>query len=159
MYIAARINDKDLKKMKEVFTALDKDSDGKLSPEEIQEAMKAYTGPGNFKEILEIVDVDQNGFVDYSEWLTAAMDREIYINRDRLADAFAAFDTDKCGKITIDDLKIMVGTEFQEFDETVWKMMIAEADTDGDGAISFEEFIRMMNNIKDGAQFATIKKD
>ncbi len=46
----------------------------------------------------------------------------------------------------------------QELDEKVWNDMIKEADTDGDGEISYDEFIRMMHNLKEGSQiFAKVK--
>ena len=45
----------------------------------------------------------------------------------------------------------MIGSDADEMDEKVWTEMIKEADTDGDGEISYDEFIRMMHNLKDGA--------
>ena len=46
----------------------------------------------------------------------------------------------------------MIGSDAQELDEKVWIEMIKEADTDGDGEISYAEFVKMMHNFKDGAQ-------
>ena len=47
---------------------------------------------------------------------------------------------------------MMIGSDAQELDEKVWIEMIKEADTDGDGEISYAEFVKMMHNFKDGAQ-------
>ena len=46
----------------------------------------------------------------------------------------------------------MIGNDVEEGDEKIWTEMIKEADSDGDGEISYDEFIKMMHNIKDGAQ-------
>ena len=46
----------------------------------------------------------------------------------------------------------MIGTEVEEQDEKIWIEMIKEADIDEDGEISYDEFIKMMYNLKDGAQ-------
>ena len=47
---------------------------------------------------------------------------------------------------------MMIGSDAQELDEKIWIEMIKEADTDGDGEISYGEFVKMMHNLKDGAQ-------
>ena len=47
---------------------------------------------------------------------------------------------------------MMIGNDAEEMDEKIWTEMIKEADVDGDGEISYDEFIKMMHNIKDGAQ-------
>ena len=46
----------------------------------------------------------------------------------------------------------MIGTDAEMQDEKIWIEMIKEADIDGDGEISYDEFIKMMYNLKDGAQ-------
>lgn len=58
---------------------------------------------------------------------------------------------DKSGKISATELKMMIGSDVQKLDEQVWIEMIKEADVDGDGEISYDEFIKMMHNVKDGA--------
>ncbi len=49
---------------------------------------------------------------------------------------------------------MMIGSDVQEVDERVWMELIKEADTDGDGEISYEEFIKMMHHVKDRSQVA-----
>ncbi len=48
---------------------------------------------------------------------------------------------------------MMIGseTDVNEDDERIWTDMIKEADLDGDGEISYDEFIKMMYNLKDGS--------
>lgn len=42
----------------------------------------------------------------------------------------------------------MIGGELDGVDEKIWEQMIREADTNGDGQIDFDEFFKMMYNLK-----------
>ena len=66
MYIATQLSENEVRKLREHFMVMDKDGDGKISLEEIQEALKTHKLTINYKEILESVDTDQSGFVDYT---------------------------------------------------------------------------------------------
>jgi len=66
MYIATQLSKNEVKTLRQLFTAIDKDGDGKLSLEEFQEACKKFTGTINAKDILASIDTDQSGFIDYT---------------------------------------------------------------------------------------------
>ena len=94
-----------------------------------------------------IADVDREGrgvieFQDFLNLMTVKMaERD---PREEILKAFRLFDDDNTGKISLKNLKrgarelgeTMADEELQE--------MIDEADRDGDGEISEEEFIRIM---------------
>ena len=44
----------------------------------------------------------------------------------------------------MDELKLVLGVKKNLVGEAVWKQMMKDVDTDGDGEISFEEFSTMM---------------
>ena len=72
MYIATQLMGKSEKdELKEVFLALDKNGDGKLSREElIQGYIEMHLDPEEAAKqvdsIMSNVDLDQNGYVNYS---------------------------------------------------------------------------------------------
>lgn len=66
MYIATQTTEKEVVELREQFASLDKDNDGKLSREEIEEALKAHKGLAKFAELVEAMDTDKSGFIDYS---------------------------------------------------------------------------------------------
>jgi len=66
MYIATQTSEKEVSALKELFVGCDKDGDGKLSTEDMQEALKAYKGSVNVKDLLEAIDTDKSGFIDYT---------------------------------------------------------------------------------------------
>ena len=50
-------------------------------------------------ELLKGADTDASGSIDYTEFLAATMDAQIYMRDDYLRNAFDMFDKDKSGKI------------------------------------------------------------
>ena len=50
-------------------------------------------------ELLKGADTDRSGFIDYTEFLAATIDAQIYMRDDYLRTAFDMFDKDKSGKI------------------------------------------------------------
>ncbi len=147
-YLATQLSEKEMAPMKKLFLGLDKNGDGKLSLEEVE---KGLAGKSNAKELLEIVqsmDTDASGFVDYNEFLAAAIGEDVYLNKDKLLQAFNMFDKDKSGRIEAKEIKEVIGSELKGVDEEVWLQMIKEADVNGDGQIDFEEFFKMMYAFK-----------
>jgi calcium-dependent protein kinase len=147
-YLATQLSDKEIGPMKKLFSALDKNGDGRLSSEEIKTGL---AGKSNEKELTEIIlsmDTDASGFIDYNEFLAAAIGEDVYLNKDRLQQAFNVFDKDKSGKIDAKELKEIIGSELKGIDETIWAQMIKDADANGDGQIDFEEFFKMMYSLK-----------
>lgn len=56
-------------------------------------------------KILESVDFDKNGFIEYSEFVTVAMDKKVLLSKGRLQAAFQMFDIDGSGTIAADELR------------------------------------------------------
>lgn len=91
-YLATQLTEKEMEPIKKLFLSLDKNGDGKLSMEEIETGLK---GKENKKELVELVqsmDTDKSGFVDYNEFLAAAIGEEVYLNKGKLKQAFNMFD-------------------------------------------------------------------
>ena len=73
-------------------------------------------------EIINRVDADGNGYIDYTEFLCAAINRERLLSIEVLEAAFASFDTDSSGSIDMHELKAVLGAE--DIEDTVWKELI-----------------------------------
>lgn len=56
------------------------------------------------------------------------------------------FDTDRDGEISRTELRAIFETGDQK-DEALWQEIFDEVDTDGDGAISFDEFKESMTRV------------
>ena len=129
------------------FQRLDKNGDGRLSREELIEAysetMPLAEAETTVSRILEQVDVDGNGFIDYSEFLMASSNQQSLTSKGNLEAAFAAFDKDKSGKISLAELREML-TGVHPISDSAWADLIRQADQDGDGEIDLAEFAHLM---------------
>ena len=129
-------------KLREVFQSIDKNGDGFLSPSEIKQAVEKYDFQIDSKELISQIDSDKNGLINYSEFLTATVDKSSAYSKLRLQQAFQKFDKNGDGKISLSELKSTLGGEGKN--DSIFTAMISEADTNHDGLIDFDEFIAHM---------------
>ena len=147
-FITSQMMTKELDKtLSEAFRSIDKNGDGRLSREELLDAYKQLMpveeAISTVETIMANVDVNQSGYIDYSEFILASANYSKLLSKDNLEIAFRAFDKDNSGKISADELKAMLDAN-SEVSEEVWKALIAEADQNGDGEIEFREFSRLL---------------
>lgn len=142
------IPEEELKNMRKIFQKIDKNGDGFLSRQEIENALKEYPNilSANAADILTQADTDGNGQINYSEFLTSALNWESHFSNEKLREAFKQFDKDGNGTLSIEELNSALGgstgksSRFMEY--------IKEADTNGDGMIDLTEFIAFMRKAK-----------
>ncbi|CAD2085436.1 CAMK/CDPK protein kinase [Plasmodium vinckei petteri] len=146
------------KELTDIFKKLDKNGDGQLDKKEL---IEGYNVLRNFKNelgelknveeevdnILKEVDFDKNGYIEYSEFISVCMDKQILFSEERLRRAFNLFDTDKSGKITKEELANLFG--LTSVSEKTWNDVLGEADQNKDNMIDFDEFVSMMHKICD----------
>lgn len=98
--------------------------------------------------IIDSIDTDGDGVIDYSEFIAAAYNREMLLSQQNLQVAFNMFDQDGNGQITLQELKSIFnrGTVSERSDD-VWENILAEVDENGDNEISFDEFKNAMTKI------------
>ncbi len=144
----------DLDELRQIFLKLDKSNDGVLSTQEIQEGLKQVMGVKGsnteYEALLQNMDMDRNGHVDYSEFLTAAVNKNQLLSRGNLETAYKLFDVDKNGTVTVDEVKQVFDFAGQK-DQKLWKEIMEEVDTNKDNIISFDEFINNMEKVMKGS--------
>jgi len=97
-YIANHLQSQDnMNKLKEVFRQFDKNGDGVLERDEL---LEGYMKLGKSKieaekivdRIMKEIDLNNNGTIDYSEFLMANLKHEDVISQAKLKEAFKIFD-------------------------------------------------------------------
>ncbi|KAG6747182.1 hypothetical protein POTOM_049563 [Populus tomentosa] len=127
-----------------VFRHLDENGDGKVSPSELSRRLGFISGEFLVKEAelaVESLDSDGDGLLgleDLVRLMEAGGEEERLHD---LREAFRLYDIDNCGFIRAKDLKTMLGRlgESRSIDEC--EVMINKFDLNGDGVLSFEEFM------------------
>lgn len=74
--IAVQAGPDDIKNLKDIFLAIDKNGDGTLTFTEIEEGLKKLKIPDweSLLESLKSADTDDSGTVDYTEFIAATLD-------------------------------------------------------------------------------------
>ena len=128
----------------EMFKRADKDKDGVVSTEEFKQVLKLIFGKLPKNKLLKMVsdaDLDKDGKIDYQEFSKVL---KLRIRKNKFLKAFQLLDSNGDGKISQGEIKLVIqqigGTLF---DEDINKM-IQDVDKDGDGYLSYNEFLNIM---------------
>jgi len=141
--------DTEIAQLKNLFFQLDENGDGQLTVAEITTGLAnagITEGAENLKALLEQIDSDGSGVIDWTEFIAATLDRKQYIKEEACWAAFNVFDRDGNGKISKQEIADVLNNG--DLTSIIGKNLVDEilndTDTDGDGEIDFQEFIEMM---------------
>jgi len=157
--IATQLSEDRIQALRETFTSLDKNGDGLLTHAELAEGLQA-TGlkdiPPDMQQILQDIDSDASGVIDYTEFLAATMDRRQYLEETVCWGAFVTFDRNGDGVISKDELKQVLGedTVNDVVGADTIQLLMEDCDQNGDGKIDFQEFMTMMRGKRNTQSFA-----
>uniref|UniRef100_A0A8C2V8U8 Centrin-4-like n=1 Tax=Chinchilla lanigera TaxID=34839 RepID=A0A8C2V8U8_CHILA len=90
------------------------------------------------KEAFALFDTDGSGTIDVKELKSEQDEKE------EILKAFKLFDDDNTGSITLNNIKRVAKELGENLTDNELQEMLSEADSDGDGAINEEEFLRIM---------------
>ena len=146
LFIASRLDENEIRNLKQIFQAFDKGKDGQISIDELKQGLTqlktTHFNPEEIFNLFKTIDADKNGRIDYTEFLAATLERHTYLKKERLYEAFTILDKDNNGHISKKELMEVLKTEKQQEKEI--EAYIKAADKNGDGVIDYKEFLDLM---------------
>ncbi|XP_031452735.1 caltractin [Phasianus colchicus] len=134
--------------IREAFDLFDTDGSGSIDVKELKVAMRALGFEPKKEEIKKMIaDIDKEGsgtidFEDFLAMMTQKMSEKD--SKEEILKAFRLFDDDGTGKISFKNLKRVAKELGENLTDEELQEMIDEADRDGDGEVSEQEFLRIM---------------
>ena len=138
-----------LDRLKKIFYTMDLNLDGKKSKEELK---YAYCQAGididkeQLEKIIDSVDFDNNGYIEYEEFIRVTIPTNHLFKEENLKIAFDMFDLDKNGTISLSEVKEVLGMG-KSIDESVMKEIMSEINNQGDDEITYEQFKNIITSL------------
>ena len=147
-YIRPGLTEDEIEEIKEAFDLFDTDGSGSIDPKELRAAMQSLGFEAKNQTIYQMItDLDKNksGNIDFEEFLdmmTARMsDKD---TREDINKVFRLFDDDTSGSITIRNLRRVARELGETMTDEELQEMVERADSNGDGAVSMDDFYNIM---------------
>jgi calcium-dependent protein kinase len=149
-------NTEECNEASKLFNKIDINSDGRIEKHELIQGFEKYWGisENEAREKVDLIfaniDTDFNGFIEYEEFVRAAVNSSVFMSQNYLKFAFNYFDRDSSGDITFEEIKKRFTQNTKNTNSKVDKELKAifdAIDINKDGSISFVEFCKMMKNI------------
>ncbi|ORX46319.1 calmodulin [Hesseltinella vesiculosa] len=137
-----------ISELREAFDLFDRDKNGFIDTKElgaVMQSLQMNPSDAELRDMINEADADGNGTMDFSEFLSlmARKQRDTDTTQE-LRQAFQVFDKDGNNYISKDELRQVMDSVGEKLTQAQLEEMIQEADTDGDGRINYEEFVKMM---------------
>lgn len=152
--VASMLPEEDIKDQRQVFIQLDRDGDGFFTYEELHDALRRMVFAPASSDLLATQPSQtedcgfkaEDGFT-YTEFLAATLDTKKALTTGLCQAAFASFDKNKDGAISISELasgKMLGQLSMEEVRETMEAL-----DVDGNCELDHGEFVRMMHSSRE----------
>ena len=146
------LTEQEICELHEAFNIFDVESDGSINSKQLiilMNSLKQYPSKKELDKILEEFNIDKNDLIYFNQFLKIMAKRlkDIKEDEDRhLKNLFSSLDRNNNGLISIHEIRYIVTHSSENISEKDIETIMKEADTDGDGLISFEEFMTIMKN-------------
>jgi len=146
--VVVELTSEQKQEIREAFDLFDTDGSGTIDAKELKVAMRALGFEPKKEEIRKMIaDVDKNGsgtidFEEFLDMMTVKMGERD--SKEEMAKAFRLFDDDETGRITFKNLKRVAKDLGEDITDEELQEMIDEADREGSGEVSLDDFMRLM---------------
>merc|ERR1719461_297489 len=132
------------------FNDCDLNGDGKISHGELLELLKKHCKDVTDDEatkIIQEIDANGDGFLQFEEYIEVVNEFVTdKLTAEAMLAAFGEMDADGNGHITKDELKKFMKNAGQRLSKKELAQMMKDADTNNDGRVNYNEFVKMIAN-------------
>merc|ERR1719469_214603 len=137
-----------IEEFREAFALFDKDGDGTITADELNIVMRSLGRKPTMEELRAMiaeVDDDGNESIEFPEFLKLMASKlQDTDSVEEMREAFLVFDRDKSGSVSASELKHVMNNLGEQVTNEEVEEMIREADADGDGELSFDDFLQFI---------------
>ena len=146
LLIASRLNENEIKDLNVLFKEFDKDKDGQISYDELKAGLLKL----NSKEITEkdindtfqALDINKNGKIGYTEFIAATLNKNLYLQEEKLYEAFSVFDVNHTGKIKKEQILNVLRQDSSG--NMIVNDLIEKTNNTEDDEIDYKQFLSIM---------------
>ena len=146
------ITQRDYYGMYAFFNSLDEDKSGTITFDELRLGLNSagyQLADSEAQQLLSAIDTDGNGVLDLNEIFASLVDWDELQKGENwptwCRKMFENLDIDQSGAIDLEELTKLLPANMKGQRTVNALRMLREVDTNGDGIISYEEFMQMMN--------------
>ena len=131
-----------------LFRYFNKSGNCKLTKEELMNGLYDYKDKNEVNNVVDhlfaLLDGDNNGHIEFEEFLRACVDKKTILTSTYLKYAFKFLDKEKTGTLNTEKIIKAFVLKSNKILEAVFNNTLNSVDRDGDGIINFEEFQELM---------------
>ena len=147
--IIQNLSEQEICELREAFNIFDKYSDGAIALDKLILLLKSLKQNPTQNEIKELAETFGNLKINFNQFLIIMAKRiqKKNIDEDKyFRSLFDVMDRNKNGKISLEEIKYLISHSNVDISEEDIKFLTKEADSDGDGLISYDEFLIFMKD-------------
>ena len=131
-----------------MYRYFNKAGDCRLTKEELKNGLNKYRNEGEVNEKVDnlflLLDGDNNGYIEFEEFLRACIDKKEILNDEYLKYAFKFLDKQNKNMLSAQQINSAFLVGNNKLFEIAITNALNEVDVNGDGMINFEEFKILM---------------
>eukprot|EP01066_Platyproteum_vivax_P016271 Platyproteum_vivax@DN7068_c0_g1_i2.p1 len=149
--IAYSIHTKELDSLEQQFHMLDTNDKGTILLSELTQVLTTKLGltPDEVAHVFKKVDQTGDSEIHYSEFLAATIQAKFILKENVIREAFQKFDIDKTGYISKENLRAVLG---DEYNGTKIEDIVKQCDFKKNGVIDYEEFMAALTDDTGGSR-------
>jgi Ca2+-binding EF-hand superfamily protein len=149
--MAEDLTEEQIEMLRKAFDMFDREKTGQIETSmcgTILRTLGQTFDEGDLESIIEEVDADGSGQLEFDEFLTLCarflVEEDAEAMQQELREAFRLYDKEGNGYIKTSCLRDILRALDDKLTEAELDEMITEIDTDGSGTVDFDEFMEMM---------------